>query len=62
MNRGESRDHIINFIKQIGEELVLLGAMAPEQLKEAYRVERNAGLRGERILRTFRSELVNPLQ
>lgn len=39
MNRGESRDYIITFIKQIGEELVLLGAMAPEQLNEAYRVE-----------------------
>lgn len=43
MNNGESREHIIKFVKQIGEELVLLGAMAPEQLEEAYRVEAEAG-------------------
>ena len=42
-NQGTSRDLIIDFCKQIGEELVLLGAMAPEQLKEAYRVESGEG-------------------
>ena len=39
LNHGESRDLIINFVKQIGEELVLLGAMTPEQLTMSYRVE-----------------------
>lgn len=43
-NQGTSRDLIIDFCKQIGEELVLLGAMAPEQLKEAYRVEYENGI------------------
>jgi hypothetical protein len=43
-NIGESRDLVIDFVKQIGEELVLLGAMAPEQLKEAYRVESENGI------------------
>ena len=43
-NIGESRDLIIDFCKQIGEELVLLGAMAPEQLNEAYRVESENGI------------------
>ena len=43
-NIGESRDLIIDFVKQIGEELVLLGALAPEQLKEAYTVESERGI------------------
>ena len=43
-NIGESRDLVIDFCKQIGEELVLLGAMAPEQLKEAYTVESIRGI------------------
>lgn len=43
-NRGESRDLVIDFLKQIGEELVLLGAMAPEQLKMAYKVESEKGI------------------
>ena len=43
-NIGESRDLVIDFVKQIGEELVLLGAMAPEQLKEAYTVESIRGI------------------
>lgn len=43
-NRGESRDLVIDFLKQIGEELVLLGAMAPEQLKMAYKVESERGI------------------
>ena len=43
-NQGESRDLIIDFCKEIGEELVLLGALAPEQLKEAYRVEYENGI------------------
>ena len=43
-NQGESRDLIIDFCKQIGEELVLLGAMAPEQLKEVYMVESERGI------------------
>lgn len=42
-NRGESRDLVIDFLKQIGEELVILGAMAPEKLKEAYTVESENG-------------------
>lgn len=42
-NLGESRDLVLNFCKQIGEELVLLGAMTPEQLKEAYRMEAEEG-------------------
>lgn len=43
-NIGESRDLVIDFCKQIGEELVLLGAMAPEQLKLAYTVESERGI------------------
>lgn len=43
-NQGTSRDLIIDFCKQIGEELVLLGAMAPEQLKLAYTVESERGI------------------
>ena len=43
-NRGESRDLVIDFLKQIGEELVLLGAMAPEQLKKAYKEESEKGI------------------
>lgn len=43
-NIGESRDLVIDFCKQIGEELVLLGAMAPEQLKMAYTVESERGI------------------
>lgn len=43
-NIGESRDLVIDFLKQIGEELVLLGAMAPEQLKMAYKVESERGI------------------
>ena len=42
-NLGESRRIVINFIKEIGEQLVLLGAMTPEQLEEAYIVESKAG-------------------
>ena len=42
-NLGESRDLVIDFCRQIGEELVLLGAMAPETLKEAYTVESENG-------------------
>lgn len=38
-NTGEPRDLVLNFCKQIGEELVLLGAMTPEQLEEAYMIE-----------------------
>lgn len=38
-NTGESRDLVLNFCKQIGEELVLLGALTPEQLEEAYKAE-----------------------
>jgi len=44
LNTGESRDLIIDFCKQIGEELVLLGAMAPEQLKKAYKEESEKGI------------------
>lgn len=43
LNLGESRDLVLNFCKQIGEELVLLGALTPEQLKEAYRMEAEEG-------------------
>jgi len=43
-NLGESRDLVIDFCKQIGEELVLLGAMAPEQLKKAYKEESEKGI------------------
>lgn len=43
-NIGESRDLVIDFVKQIGEELVILGAMAPEQLKMAYTVESDHGI------------------
>lgn len=43
LNHGESRDLSINFVKQIGEELVLLGALAPEQLHGAYKVEAENG-------------------
>jgi len=43
LNHGESRDLIINFVKQIGEELVLLVAMAPEQLTMSYKVESENG-------------------
>ena len=42
-NLGESRDLVLNFCKQIGEELVLLGALTPEQLEEAYREEAEEG-------------------
>jgi hypothetical protein len=42
-NLGESRGIVLNFCKEIGEQLVLLGAMTPEQLKEAYIVESKAG-------------------
>jgi len=43
LNHGESRENIIEFVKQIGEELVLLGALAPEQLHGAYKVEAENG-------------------
>ncbi len=43
-NHGESRNLVIDFLKQIGEELVLIGAMAPEQLKMAYKVESERGI------------------
>ncbi len=42
-NLGESRDLVLNFCKQIGEELVLLGALTPEQLKDAYKEESEEG-------------------
>lgn len=42
-NTGESRDRVVQFVKGIGDELVLLGAMTPGQLKEAYRLEAEGG-------------------
>ncbi len=42
-NTGETRDLVLNFCKQIGEELVLLGALTPEQLEEAYKEESEEG-------------------
>lgn len=38
-NLGEPRDLVLKFAKEIGEELVLLGAIAPEQLQEMYMIE-----------------------
>lgn len=38
-NTGEPRDLVLKFAKEIGEELVLLGALTPEQLEEMYKVE-----------------------
>lgn len=38
-NTGEPRDIVLNFCKQVGEELVLLGALTPEQLEEMYIIE-----------------------
>lgn len=42
-NLGEPRDIVLNFCKEIGEQLVLLGAMTPEQLKDAYKLESEEG-------------------
>lgn len=42
-NVGAPRDIALNFCKQIGEQLVLLGAMTPEQLEEAYKLESEEG-------------------
>ncbi len=42
-NLGQTRAIVLNFAKQIGEQLVILGAITPEQLEEAYEVESEAG-------------------
>ncbi len=42
-NIGISRDIVLNFCKETGEQLVLLKAITPEQLKDAYRLESEEG-------------------
>lgn len=39
MNIGESREMVVKFTKDLGDELVLLGAFRPEQLIAAYQEE-----------------------
>lgn len=42
-NNVEHRDLVVKFAREIGEELVFLNAMTPEQLEEAYKIEAGGG-------------------